>query len=178
MVGAEPGVSCTWVSMRGRKRLWRWRLHRAGSTTVVCCRPCWIRFRVASFKSRATGPMTRGPVINRYSSGRLVATIPPRRSARLSESVDPPAWRAMRDAHLRRQRGEYGIGFAIYRQTDDGHRGGDFERSGKAGETKQGPHTVRIMAPDNSRSVAGATVYVYTFLLATPYKDRGPHEYQ
>ena len=29
-----------------------------------------------------------------------------------------------------------------------------------------------------SRSVAGATVYVYTFLLATPYKDRGPHEYQ
>ena len=63
--------SCTWVSMRGRKRLWRWRLHRAGSTTVVCCRPCWIRFRVASFKSRATGPMTRGPVINRYSSGRL-----------------------------------------------------------------------------------------------------------
>ena len=47
------------------------RLHRAGSTTVVCCRPCWIRFRVASFKSRATGPMTRGPVINRYSSGRL-----------------------------------------------------------------------------------------------------------
>ena len=107
-----------------------------------------------------------------------VATIPPRRSARLSESVDPPAWRAMRDAHLRRQRGEYGIGFEIYRQTDDGHRGGDFERSGKAGETKQGPHTVRIMAPDNSRSVAGATVYVYTFLLATPYKDRGPHEYQ
>ena len=71
MVGAEPGVSCTWVSMRGRKRLWRWRLHRAGSTTVVCCRTCWIRFRVASFKSRATGPMTRRPVINRYSSGRL-----------------------------------------------------------------------------------------------------------
>ena len=35
MVGAEPGVSCTWVSMRGRKRWWRWRLHRAGSTTVV-----------------------------------------------------------------------------------------------------------------------------------------------
>ena len=63
--------SCTWVSMRGRKRLWRWRFHRAGSTTVVCCRPCWIRFRVASFKSRATGPMTRGPVINRYSCGRL-----------------------------------------------------------------------------------------------------------
>ena len=55
MVGAEPGVSCTWVSMRGRKRLWRWRLHRAGSTTVVCCRPCWIRFRVASFKSRGDG---------------------------------------------------------------------------------------------------------------------------
>ena len=31
-----------------------------------------------------------------------VATIPPRRSARLSESVDPPDWRAMRDASLRR----------------------------------------------------------------------------
>ena len=38
-----------------------------------------------------------------------VATIPPRRSARLSESVDPPAWRAMRDAHLReiRRLGRY-----------------------------------------------------------------------
>ena len=30
-----------------------------------------------------------------------VATIPPRRTARLSESVDPPDWRAMRDASLR-----------------------------------------------------------------------------
>ena len=30
-----------------------------------------------------------------------VATIPPRRNARLSESVDPPDWRAMRDASLR-----------------------------------------------------------------------------
>lgn len=30
-----------------------------------------------------------------------VATIPPRRNARTSESVDPPDWRAMRDAHLR-----------------------------------------------------------------------------
>ena len=29
-----------------------------------------------------------------------VATIPPRRNARLRESVDPPDWRAMRDAHL------------------------------------------------------------------------------
>ena len=71
----------------GRRRAWRKlhlgvdertkeivavEVHRAGSTTVVCCRPCWIRFRVASFKSRATGPMTRGPVINRYSSGRLL----------------------------------------------------------------------------------------------------------
>ena len=38
-----------------------------------------------------------------------VATIPPRRSARLSESVDPPDWRAMRDAHLReiRRLGRY-----------------------------------------------------------------------
>ena len=38
-----------------------------------------------------------------------VATIPPRRSARLSESVDPPAWRAMRDAYLReiRRLGRY-----------------------------------------------------------------------
>ena len=38
-----------------------------------------------------------------------VATIPPRRSARLSESVDPPAWRAMRDAPLReiRRLGRY-----------------------------------------------------------------------
>ena len=31
-----------------------------------------------------------------------VAAIPPRRSARLSEGVDPPDWRAMRDASLRR----------------------------------------------------------------------------
>ena len=31
-----------------------------------------------------------------------VATIPPRRNARPSESVDPPDWRAMRDASLRR----------------------------------------------------------------------------
>ena len=30
-----------------------------------------------------------------------VATIPPRRTAKLSESVDPPDWRAMRDASLR-----------------------------------------------------------------------------
>lgn len=38
-----------------------------------------------------------------------VAAIPPRRSARLSENVDPPAWRAMRDAHLReiRRLGRY-----------------------------------------------------------------------
>ena len=38
-----------------------------------------------------------------------VATIPPRRSARLSESVDPPDWRAMRDTHLReiRRLGRY-----------------------------------------------------------------------
>jgi hypothetical protein len=38
-----------------------------------------------------------------------VATIPPRRSARPSESVDPPDWRAMRDAHLReiRRLGRY-----------------------------------------------------------------------
>ena len=105
----SPSLSAPEPSMRGRKRLWRWRLHRAGSTTVVCCRPCWIRFRVASFKSRATGPMTRGPVINRYSSGRLSPPSPPRRSARLSESVDPPAWRAMRDAPLReiRRLGRY-----------------------------------------------------------------------
>ena len=33
-----------------------------------------------------------------------VATIPPRRSARLSESVDAPDWRAMRDTHLRETR--------------------------------------------------------------------------
>ena len=31
-----------------------------------------------------------------------VAAIPPRRNARLSEGVDPPDWRAMRDASLRR----------------------------------------------------------------------------
>ncbi|MFQ5738814.1 MAG: transposase, partial [Acidobacteriota bacterium] len=31
-----------------------------------------------------------------------VATIPPRRNARLSEGVEPPDWRAMRDASLRR----------------------------------------------------------------------------
>ena len=38
-----------------------------------------------------------------------VATIPPRRSARPSESVDPPDWRAMRDAHLQeiRRLGRY-----------------------------------------------------------------------
>ena len=38
-----------------------------------------------------------------------VTAIPPRRSARLSESVDPPAWRAMRDTHLReiRRLGRY-----------------------------------------------------------------------
>ena len=38
-----------------------------------------------------------------------VATIPPRRNARLSERVDPPDWRAMRDAHLReiRRLGRY-----------------------------------------------------------------------
>ena len=44
-----------------------------------------------------------------------------------------------------RQRGEYGIGFEIERQTNDGLRGGDFDRSGKAGETKQLRHAVRIM---------------------------------
>ena len=31
-----------------------------------------------------------------------VAAIPPRRNARLGEGVDPPDWRAMRDASLRR----------------------------------------------------------------------------
>ena len=108
MAGAEPGVSRTWVSMRGRKRLWRWRLHRAGSTTVVCCRPCWIRFRVASQVSGDGAYDTRAcyqSILEREA----VATIPPRRSARLSESVDPPAWRAMRDAHLReiRRLGRY-----------------------------------------------------------------------
>ena len=38
-----------------------------------------------------------------------VATIPPRRNARLSESVELPDWRAMRDASLRRiqERGRY-----------------------------------------------------------------------
>ena len=46
----------------------------------------------------------------------------------------------------RRQGGEYGIGFDIERQTDDGLRGGDFDRSGKAGEIKQLRHAVRIMA--------------------------------
>ena len=45
----------------------------------------------------------------------------------------------------RRQGGEYGIGFEIKRQADDGLRGGEFDRSGKAGGTKQGPHTVRLM---------------------------------
>ena len=45
------------------------------------------------------------PILEREAG----ATIPPRRSARLSESVDPPAWRAMRDAHLReiRRLGRY-----------------------------------------------------------------------
>ena len=38
-----------------------------------------------------------------------VATIPPRRNAKLSQGVDPPDWRAMRDAHLReiRRLGRY-----------------------------------------------------------------------
>ena len=76
-------------------------LHRAGSTTVVCCRPCWIRFRVASFKSRATGPYDTRACYQSILEREAVATIPPRRSARLSESVDPPDWRAMRDTHLR-----------------------------------------------------------------------------
>ena len=35
----------------------------------------------------------------------------------------------------RRQGGEYGIGFEIKRQADDGLRGGDFDRAGKAGGT-------------------------------------------
>ena len=43
------------------------------------------------------------------------------------------------------QGGEYGISFEIERQTDDGLRGGDFDRSGKAGEPKQLRHAVRIM---------------------------------
>ena len=38
---------------------------------------------------------------------------------------------------IRRQGGEYGLGFDIARQTDDGRRGGDFERSAKAAETKE-----------------------------------------
>ena len=35
----------------------------------------------------------------------------------------------------RRQGGEYGIGFEIKRQADDGLRGGDFDRAGKAAGT-------------------------------------------
>ena len=38
----------------------------------------------------------------------------------------------------RKQGGKYGGGFEIERQTDDGLRGGDFERSGKAAEIEQG----------------------------------------
>ena len=45
----------------------------------------------------------------------------------------------------RRQGGEYRIGFVIQRQTDDGLRGGDLKRSGKAAETEQKRHIVRIM---------------------------------
>ena len=45
----------------------------------------------------------------------------------------------------RRQRGEYGIGFEIQREADDGLRGGDLERSGKAGEIKQVRHILRAM---------------------------------
>ena len=45
----------------------------------------------------------------------------------------------------RRQGGEYGSGFEVQRQTDDGLRGGDFERSGKAAEIEQGRHILRTM---------------------------------
>ena len=45
----------------------------------------------------------------------------------------------------RRQGGEYGSGLEIQRQTDDGRRGGDLKRSGKAGKTKQVHHILRTM---------------------------------
>ena len=109
MVGTEPGVSCTWVSMRGRKRLWRWRLHRAG---VHDCR--LLPALLDQIPGRIVQVSGDGAYDTRacYQSileREAVATIPPRRSARLSESVDPPAWRAMRDAHLReiRRLGRY-----------------------------------------------------------------------
>ena len=109
MVGAEPGVSCTWVSMRGRKRLWRWRLHRAW---VHDCR--LLPALLDQIPGRIVQVSGDGAYDTRacYQSileREAVATIPPRRSARLSESVDPPAWRAMRDAHLReiRRLGRY-----------------------------------------------------------------------
>ena len=45
----------------------------------------------------------------------------------------------------RRQGGKSGSGFEVQRQTDDGLRGGDFERSGKAAEIEQGRHILRTM---------------------------------
>ncbi len=45
--------------------------------------------------------MTREPVIQSVLAREAVATIPPRRNAVPSESVDPPDWLVMRDATLR-----------------------------------------------------------------------------
>ena len=50
----------------------------------------------------------------------------------------------------RRQGGEYGIGFEIKRQADGGLRGGDFDRAGKAGGTKQGPQIVGFEQPQTA----------------------------
>ena len=57
----------------------------------------------------------------------------------------------------RRQGGEYGIGFEIKRQADDGLRGGDFDRAGKAGGTigsrgARGKYRRQFLCADRFRS--------------------------
>ena len=64
-------------------------------------RRCSLRFQIGSVKSPVTGPMTQEHVIQSVLDREAVATIPPRRNAVSSESVDPPDWLAMREATLR-----------------------------------------------------------------------------
>ena len=57
----------------------------------------------------------------------------------------------------RRQGGEYGIGFEIKRQADDGLRGGEFDRAGKAGGTigsrgARGKYRRQFLCADRFRS--------------------------